>query len=416
LTSTRPFSGAERLRLVEFKIEQQGLPEHEWWLDDIGAEPRGRGPLSPGAAAGHFHGALRPEPLAGPTLVHYAHPLAPYLMGAVNLSQLYVDLHRDAQEEYHSRYGGAKGPILPVHTRNDLENIALCGEENFGKFCWWPKYRDYGKLQGYWPFNDSPPTPANTATTRCGWGPRPTPPACASRGTPAPFAPGSAISPWRTTPAWTSAGIYPGGPGIPHRRRGDGRHPAQRGHGRRGYGLGRGADNKFSCVLNGAVAVTSPGAYPKDQWYYVVAARTGSSLKLYVNGVEVAAATYGTAIAPDANPLYLGLWNNAAAIFSGALDFVRIHARGMDASEIAGRWAVIQGTENGSNYPEVGHALGQYWAFYRLAQFYFISNDPGARAILDNWLAWLDLYGAPDGERLDLSHLFFGIRLHLRSL
>jgi len=70
----------------------------------------------------------------------------------------------------------------------------------------------------------------------------------------------------------------------------------------------------------------------------------------------------------------------------------------MDAGEVAGRWGVIQGTENGSDYPEVGHALGQYWAFYRLAQFYFISNDAGAREILDNWLTWLDTYAAPEGS------------------
>jgi len=69
------------------------------------------------------------------------------------LSQTYLGLHRDAQEEFHRRYNGLKGPILPVHTRNDLENIALCGEENFGKFCWWPQYRDYGKTVGFWHFN-----------------------------------------------------------------------------------------------------------------------------------------------------------------------------------------------------------------------------------------------------------------------
>jgi hypothetical protein len=164
------------------------------------------------------------------------------------------------------------------------------------------------------------------------------------------------------------------------------------------YCLGRGPDNKFSCVLNGTATLVSGSASPKNTWYYVVATRSGSSAKLYVNGTEVAGSTYGTTLSPDSNPLYLGLWQNSASLFPGLIDFIRVHARGMDQDEIAGRWAVIQGTANGSAYPEVGHALGQFWAFYRMAQYYFVSNDPGAENILENWLAWLDAFGAPDGS------------------
>ena len=41
---------------------------------------------------------------------------------------------------------GKAGPIIPVHTRNDVENIALCGEEDFLRFSWWRRYRDFGKV------------------------------------------------------------------------------------------------------------------------------------------------------------------------------------------------------------------------------------------------------------------------------
>ena len=95
------------------------------------------------------------NPWRGPTLVHYAQPLAPFLAGAVNLAQTYGQLHTDAQDEFHNRYGGVKGPIVPVHTRNDIENIALCGCEDFTRFSWWPKYRNYGKVSGAWLFNES---------------------------------------------------------------------------------------------------------------------------------------------------------------------------------------------------------------------------------------------------------------------
>jgi hypothetical protein len=203
------FAGAERLRLVEFKIEQQGLPEHEWWLDDIGLNLAGRGPLSPGAAAGHFPGTLRPEPLAGAHVGALCPPPGALPHGGREPEPTVCGPAPGRAGGIPRRYGGAKGPILPVHTRNDLENIALCGEENFGKFCWWPKYRDYGKLQGYWPFNGAP-TDAGEYGNHAVWVGTPrTPPACASRGTPAPTAPGCAISPCRTMPASTSPGISP---------------------------------------------------------------------------------------------------------------------------------------------------------------------------------------------------------------
>ena len=125
------FAGADRLRTLEFKMEQQGLEEHEWWLDDLSLnlEAQDPYPYAPRLAI-----SLTPygqNPWRGPTLVHYAQPLAPFLVGALNLAQTYVQLHQDAQDEFHNRYGGVKGPIMPVHTRNDIENLAILGCEDF---------------------------------------------------------------------------------------------------------------------------------------------------------------------------------------------------------------------------------------------------------------------------------------------
>ena len=147
------FAKAPRLKVLEFKMEQQGLTEHEWWLDDVAlnltaADPY---PYAPRLAI-----SLTPygqNPWRGPTLVHYVQPLAPYLVGAPELTQTYLQVHQDAQAEYTRRYGGVPGPIVPAHTRNDVENIALCGEEDFLKFSWWKRYRDFGKVAGSWHFN-----------------------------------------------------------------------------------------------------------------------------------------------------------------------------------------------------------------------------------------------------------------------
>jgi hypothetical protein len=50
-----------------------------------------------------------------------------------------------------------------------------------------------------------------------------------------------------------------------------------------------------------------------------------------------------------------------------------------------------------SVYPEGGCCgFGQYWAFYRLAQYFLASNDAAAWEILSNWLTWLDENGIED--------------------
>lgn len=147
------FATAPRLKVLEFKMEQQGATEHEWWLDEVAlnlnaADPY---PYAPRLAI-----SLTPygqNPWRGPTLVHYVQPLAPHLVGSPQLTQTYLQVHADAQQEFTRHYGGVPGPIMPVHTRNDVENIALCGCEDFGQFSWWPRYRNFGKVSGAWHFN-----------------------------------------------------------------------------------------------------------------------------------------------------------------------------------------------------------------------------------------------------------------------
>jgi hypothetical protein len=149
------FAKAQHLKVMEFKMEQQGLTEHEWWLDNVALDLTASDPYP---YAPRLAISLTPygqNPWRGPTLVHYVQPLAPYLVGAPALTQTYLQIHADAQAEYTRRYGGVPGPIMPVHTRNDVENIALCGEEDFGRFSWWRQYRDFGKVTGMWFFNAS---------------------------------------------------------------------------------------------------------------------------------------------------------------------------------------------------------------------------------------------------------------------
>ena len=59
------------------------------------------------------------------------------------------------------------------------------------------------------------------------------------------------------------------------------------------------------------------------------------------------------------------------------------------------------------DYPETGHALGQYRAFYRLAEYYFVSGDAGAWAVLDNWLNWFDEYVVTLSRQNRISYFFW---------
>ena len=98
---------------------------------------------------------------------------------------------------------------------------------------------------------------------------------------------------------------------------------------------------------------------------------------------------------------------DAGAFLNGALDYAAVHkGRAMAAQEVADRWHIIQGQLNGSAYPEVGNGLGQYWAFLRLAEYFFVSRDDAAWSVLANWLTWIDTYGAADGSGWKIPTLF----------
>ncbi len=402
------FSGAERLRLLEFKVEQQGLEEHEWWLDEVGLnlEAEDPYPYAPRLAI-----SLTPygqNPWRGPTPVHYAQPLAPYLVGALNLTQNYLNLQRDAQDEFEERYGGVKGPILPVHTRNDVENIALCGEENFGRFCWWPRYRDYGRTAGAWLFNESltdvtgqhnltwssgSPAytaglcqPGNTALSFDGASKH----AYFQPGTD--FLLGSGDFTLEVVAKFNSLGTLKAIIGVWD----------QTGN-QRSWLFYKNAANKiaFQWSTNGTntTSKVSDDAIADNDYHHLAVTRAGSSLNFYLDGEPAGEHDIGTADFYASTALLRLGATLTGYYLNGALDYAAVHkGRAMSATEVANRWQIIQGLENGSAYPEVGSALGQFWAFLRLAQYYFVTNDPAAWEVLEQWLTWVNTYGAADGS------------------
>ena len=394
------FAGSQRLRILEFKMEHQGLPEHEWWLDEVSLNLEAGDPYPFAPRLAISLTPYGPNPWRGPTLVHYAQPLAPYLVGALNLAQNYLNLHRDAQDEFHQRYGGIKGPILPVHTRNDVENIALCGEENFTRFSWWPKYRNYGLVSGVWHFNEAladasgqghtlwwssgEPTyvpgvcqPGNTAVSFDGT-------AHANLASNSLFEPGP--EPFSLTliiqgTAQASDWLW-----LLDKMDGNGWVIQTKEAGNKALQLKvtTSAGDSYADipgVLDGAWHLLTWMVSPAEEKIYKVkdGALLGSDNLAVGDGLT--------------NTAYLNL--GSAGVFS--LDYFKYERRVLPAEEYENAWTIVQGSVNGSAYPEVGSGLGQYWAFMRLAQYFFSSNDSQAGAVLTNWLNWLDFHVQPDG-------------------
>ena len=406
------FAQARRLRVLEFRLDQQGFRGHVWRLDDVALNLEVQDPY-PGAP--RLAISLTPygqNPWRGPTLVHYAQPLAPYLVGALNLTQNYVNLHRDAQEEFHRRYGGVKGPILPVHTRNDVENISTCGEENFGRFCWWPRYRDYGKVAGFWHFNTAL-TDASGKGHDLQW-----------QGGGDPVYNQGLCQPGDSA-AYLDGGHYLTCPDHADFNPGagdftlevvlqrDSLDPDQRVISKldaespsKGYEVFLDPDHSPVLALYDDSGSTEHAPFPAlpvtdtSEFHYLgISVDRDGQVTFCVDGVLGAAPAQRPGSLDNTSDLYLGRFSGGAQqFFTGKLDLVRIHkGRALSGAELQDNRRIIEGSLNGSAYPEVGYGLGQYWAFMRLAQYYFVSNDPQAWEILDAWLNWLDSFGAADG-------------------
>ncbi|MGB8993640.1 MAG: LamG domain-containing protein [Desulfobaccales bacterium] len=403
------FAAAARLRVLEFKMEQQGLADHEWWLDEVAlnleaADPY---PFAPRMAI-----SLTPygqNPWRGPTLVHYAQPLAPYLVGAPELTQTYLALHRDAQEEFTRRYGGLPGPIMPVHTRNDVENIALCGEEDFLRFSWWRRYRDYGKVAGFWHFNGALTDASgnsHTLTSQGGGAPTYDDGICQPGATaldldgahyltldtpdlnlgPEDFTIEMVLKPGALTDGTRIISkMAPGGAGYE-------------------VCLGPGGAVQFVVADSSGSSslVPSPGLSldTASYHYLAVSGDRDGQFTFCVDGSLGTCPAARPGSLDNSQAFTVGRRSGAATdFFQGRIDLVRVHrGRALGGVELQDNWRIIQGELNGSAYPEVGNGLGQYWAFLRLAEYFFVTADAAAWEILANWLAWLDASGRADGS------------------
>ncbi len=402
------FAAAPHLKVLEFKLEHGGVPGHDWWLDNLTLNLAAQDPYP---YAPRLALSLTPcgqNPWRGPTLVHYAQPLGPFLVGASEFTRNYLNLHRDAQEEFHRLYGGVKGPVMPLHTRNDVENIALCGAEDFNRFSWWRRYRDFGKVAGFWHFNEvlADASGRGSALTWQGGGEpvyasgicQPGATAVDLDGSHCLTGDGPGLNPgagdftWElvlqaeelTPGARLLSKMAPAGPGYE-------------------LLLGPGGAVQVNLADEGSAATLAPVpglALDAASYHYVAVSVDRDGVATFcVDGVLGTAAAACPGSLDNGLPFTLGrAAGTASGFFRGKIDLVRVQQRALSGAELRDNWKIIRGELNGSAYPEVGCALGQFWSFLRLAQYFYVSRDPAAWEILENWLGWLDIHGAPDGH------------------
>jgi len=84
----------------------------------------------------------------------------------------------------------------------------------------------------------------------------------------------------------------------------------------------------YGTPLYGTAALTA------NTWTHLAATYDGATMRLYVNGVQVASRAQTGAIATSTNPLQIGGDSIYGQYFAGRIDEVRIYNRALSAAQI----------------------------------------------------------------------------------
>jgi glucose/arabinose dehydrogenase/chitodextrinase len=82
--------------------------------------------------------------------------------------------------------------------------------------------------------------------------------------------------------------------------------------------------------------LSGPTASPVNAWTYVALTYDGATMRLYINGTQVASRAAGGAIQTTNSPLWIGGNSPYGEYFQGLIDEVRVYNRGLTQAEIQG--------------------------------------------------------------------------------
>jgi Concanavalin A-like lectin/glucanases superfamily/Bacterial Ig domain len=141
----------------------------------------------------------------------------------------------------------------------------------------------------------------------------------------------------------------------------------------------------------GLLSATGSTALPLNSWTHVTGTYDGVSLKLYVNGIEVASAPASGNIVRDAGQFRMGGNSIWGEYFVGTIDDVRVHSRALRPAEILADMST----------PVGGFPVVTLWAATQTAdeiaqngfKFYLSANSPTTCAVeyTSNFTFWQQL-------------------------
>ena len=88
-------------------------------------------------------------------------------------------------------------------------------------------------------------------------------------------------------------------------------------------------------TVNGSIPnAFGPSALPVGAWTHLAMTYDGATLRLYVNGVQVASKPLSGIFTPTANPLWIGGDSPYGEYFNGRIDEVRVYRAALSQAEI----------------------------------------------------------------------------------
>jgi Concanavalin A-like lectin/glucanases superfamily/Domain of unknown function (DUF1929)/Bacterial Ig domain/Kelch motif len=108
---------------------------------------------------------------------------------------------------------------------------------------------------------------------------------------------------------------------------------------------------RFSIPGNGERIVNGRGMLPPDTWTHLAATFDGASLRLYVNGSQVASTVGAGPIVGSTGALHIGGHGVLREFFRGRIDEVRVYNRALSAAEIQAD--MVEPISSGTQPPDI---------------------------------------------------------------
>ncbi|OGB77020.1 hypothetical protein A2476_01365, partial [candidate division CPR3 bacterium RIFOXYC2_FULL_35_7] len=133
-----------------------------------------------------------------------------------------------------------------------------------------------------------------------------------------------------------------------------------------GTGSGLTCNNKFMFGLNGIWLICSSTTPEIGKWYHIAARYDGSTVKIFINGVEESSVNYSTPIASTSTNQYIGKRSDGYFL-KGFLDETKIYSYARSANNIISDYIIGTSTSGSSavlgasNIGNISNGLIGYW-------------------------------------------------------